>query len=260
MQTAIWLARTTRQCFRDGRKLRSFDLLPDEGPALGLHRLAPTLTADEMIRSYRMGYFPLADLPDPRFVQVVSPPERAIIPVNAFTAPSRLLRTVRNAPYEVRIDTDMERLVALCGEISETRTETWLSAPLQRLYLELARRGVAHSVELWEKDALVGGVFGIAVGGAFCGESMVSRVRDGSKIALVHLARRLEAGGFDFIDCQYISPHLRQFGAIEISRADYERRLTVALAMPARFNATEGSTEPAAGAVAGRAGHAGSAR
>jgi len=236
MRSAIWLARTMRHCVRDGRKLRSFDLLPDEAPALGLHRLAPRLTAEEMIRCYRTGYFPLADLPDPRFVQLVSPAARAIIPVSGFQAPSRLLRTVRTAPYEVRFDSDIARVVALCGELADNRRETWLSAPLQRLYLELAGRGVAHTVEIWDNGALVGGLFGIAVGGAFCGESMVSRVRDGSKIAMVHLSRRLAAEGFDFIDCQYMSPHLKQFGAIELSRADYERRLAAALEMPVGFD------------------------
>ncbi len=151
--------------------------------------------------------------------------------------PRRLKRTLRSGLYEVRVDTAFETVMRGCAEPTSIRPKTWINDEILRLYGALFERGLAHSVETWAGDELVGGLYGVALGGAFFGESMFSRARDASKVALVHLVARLVVGGFRLLDTQFVTEHLERFGAIAISRAAYHRRLEAALTVNAEFPA-----------------------
>ena len=171
-------------------------------------------------------------------MHLVDPPLRGVIPLDAFHASRRLQRTVRADAFCVSVDEAFDDVVALCAESAPGREETWINAPIRALYGELHRRGRAHSVECRTADGeLAGGLYGVAIGAAFFGESMFSRATDASKVALVHLVGRLRAGGHRLLDTQFQTEHLRRFGAVEIPRAAYRRRLREALAAPADFYA-----------------------
>lgn len=192
-------------------------------------------TLDDLIECYRTGVFPMSDARDDEYLFLVDPPLRGVLPLDGFHLPSRLARTVRKDDYAIRVDTAFAEIIELCAEEARNRTSTWISHAIQDLYQALFARGLAHSVEVWRGDDLVGGLYGVAIGGAFFGESMVSRARDASKIALVHLAARLRAGGFTLLDCQFQTEHLRQFGVIEIPKADYLKKLADAVDRKADF-------------------------
>jgi leucyl/phenylalanyl-tRNA--protein transferase len=192
-------------------------------------------TLDDLIHCYRTGVFPMSDARDDEYLFLVDPPQRGILPLQAVHIPSRLARTVRQDLYEVRIDTAFSDLIGLCAEQAPDRSSTWISHAIQDLYQALFARGLAHSVEVWIGDRLVGGLYGVAIGGAFFGESMVSRARDASKVALVHLVARLRAGGFCLLDCQFLTDHLRQFGVVEIARSSYQKLLADAIDRKADF-------------------------
>jgi leucyl/phenylalanyl-tRNA--protein transferase len=208
-------------------------------------------SVDDLIRCYENGLFPMADTQFDTDFYLVDPQKRGVIPLDAFHVPQRLARTVRADRYAVIVDHDFAAVIAACAASKPGRLETWINAPIERLYRQLHALGRAHSVEVREADgALVGGLYGVSLGGAFFGESMFSRHRDVSKIALTHLVGRLIAGGYRLLDTQFITPHLAQFGAIEIARADYHRRLKPALAANGdfyRLGAAGGAS--AAGAV-----------
>lgn len=176
---------------------------------------------DDLINCYRNGIFPMADNRDDDSLFLVDPPLRGVLPLNALHIPKRLMRTVRQDQYQVKIDTAFNEIIEMCAMSAENRPSTWISRPIQSLYQALFARGLAHSVEVWEGDVLTGGLYGVAIGGAFFGESMVSRAKDVSKIALIHLAARLKIGHFELLDCQFLTDHLKQFGTVEIDRADY---------------------------------------
>ena len=165
---------------------------------------------------------------DPR-VFLLDPDERGVLPLDAFHVPRRLRRTVRRDPYEIRIDTAFADVLAGCAAAAPGREETWINERIVSLYCELHTQGDAHCVEAWRDGELVGGLYGVRLGAAFFGESMFSRADDASKITLVHLAARLAAGGFRLLDTQFITEHLRQFGAVEIDRAHYHARLRAAI-------------------------------
>ena len=150
--------------------------------------------------------------------------------------PRRLRRVLRRAPFEVRADTAFARVIRSCARRTQERPTTWINDEIIRLYTELQEMDHAHSVECWRDGTLVGGLYGVAIGGAFFGESMFSRVPDASKVALVHLVARLRRGGFVLLDTQFVTPHLRQFGAVEIPRSRYRVRLAAALKVQARFH------------------------
>jgi leucyl/phenylalanyl-tRNA--protein transferase len=171
---------------------------------------------------------------DPR-IFLLDPDERGVIPLDAFHVPKRLARTVRQEPFEIRIDTAFREVVALCAASAPGREETWINGRIRELYGQLHDRGSAHSVESWADGELLGGLYGVELGGAFFGESMFSRARDASKVALVHLVGRLLAGGFVLLDAQFLTEHLEQFGATLIGRAAYHRRLHGALEVEADF-------------------------
>ncbi|MDQ0462854.1 leucyl/phenylalanyl-tRNA--protein transferase [Caulobacter ginsengisoli] len=190
---------------------------------------------EDLIDCYRRGVFPMADARDDERVFLIDPERRGVLPLDKFHVPTRLARTIRARPFEIRIDTAFDAVVEACAEAVTGRPETWINRPIQHLYGELHERGLAHSVECWQGGALVGGLYGVALGGAFFGESMFSRARDASKVALAHLVARLKAGGYVLLDAQFITDHLTQFGAREIGRTDYRRRLEKALAVESDF-------------------------
>ncbi len=181
----------------------------------------------------------MSDARDDEYLFLVDPPMRGVLPLDGLHVSSRLARTVRKDDYTVRIDTAFTQMIELCAEEAQNRTSTWISHSIQALYQALFARGLAHSVEVWAKgeqgDELMGGLYGVAIGGAFFGESMVSRARDVSKIALVHLVARLKAGGYTLLDCQFQTEHLSQFGVVEIAKADYLVRLQAAIDLKTDF-------------------------
>ena len=177
----------------------------------------------------------MGDARDDPNLFLVDPDLRGILPLDAFHIPKRLKRTVRQEPYRVSVDTAFTRVMEMCAESADGRESTWINSTILNLYSALHREGYAHSVEIWSGEDLVGGLYGVALGGAFFGESMFSRRRDTSKFALIALVARLNAGGFRLLDTQFVTSHLTGFGAVEISRASYRDRLEAALAVPADF-------------------------
>jgi len=195
----------------------------------------PGFTAEELIACYKRGVFPMAEARDDPRVFLIDPEERGVIPLDGFHTPRRLARTVRAEPFDVRVDTAFEAVIDGCSAQADDRPETWINDAIRHLYRELFARGQAHTVECWLGERLVGGLYGVSLGGAFFGESMFSLERDASKVALVHLVGRLIVGGYKLLDAQFMTEHLAQFGALEIPRADYRRRLLEALVAPADF-------------------------
>lgn len=173
----------------------------------------------------------MADGREDERIFLVDPERRGILPLQGFHVPRRLARTVRAGPFQVRVDTAFDAVVEACAAASPGRTETWINGPIQAMYGALYRRGQAHSIECWLEGELVGGLYGVTLAGAFFGESMFSAARDASKVALTHLVARLIVGRFRLLDAQFITEHLTQFGAHEISRAQYRKRLETALAI-----------------------------
>src|SRR5690606_20288241 len=193
------------------------------------------LTPQMLLRAYALGVFPMAEGRQDPEIYWIDPEDRGILPLENFHVPRRLRRTLRQRPFEIRCDTAFREVILGCAEPAPDRPDTWINDEILRLNTELFEMGYAHTVECWRDDTLVGGLYGIAIGGAFFGESMFSRVRDASKVALVHLVLRLRTGGFRLLDIQFTTGHLRRFGAVEIDRADYQRLLDAAIAVDADF-------------------------
>lgn len=193
------------------------------------------LTPDLLLQAYAVGLFPMGETRDDPTLYWVDPDWRAILPLDGFHLPRSLRSTVRSGRFDVRCDSAFEQVIRSCAEATPTRRESWINEPIIALYTALFRRGRAHSVECWREGSLVGGLYGVSLGGAFFGESMFSRETDASKVALVHLVARLIRGGYRLLDCQFMTEHLRRFGAVEISRAAYRKRLAEAIAVEARF-------------------------
>jgi leucyl/phenylalanyl-tRNA---protein transferase len=188
-----------------------------------------------MLRAYRHGMFPMAETRDSTRLFWLDPEMRGIMPLETFHIPRRLCRTALSGPYEVTADADFPAVIAGCATPAPGRDETWINPQIEHLFTELHRQGHAHSVETWLDGTLVGGLYGVAIGGAFFGESMFSVARDASKVALAHLVARLRLGGFALLDTQFVTAHLSQFGATEIPRATYRARLDAAVMAPARW-------------------------
>jgi leucyl/phenylalanyl-tRNA--protein transferase len=193
------------------------------------------LTPELILEAYRHGLFPMAYSGDSPYIQWVCPEERGQLSIPDIHIPRRLKSTIRSAPYEIKINTDFEGLIRLCAEEHHNRPETWINEPIITTFCQLHEQGHAHSIEAWDGNTLVGGVYGLAIGGAFFGESMVSRARDASKITLIHLCARLWHGGFTLLDTQFVNDHLQQFGIYELSHADYKIELEDALALDGDF-------------------------
>ena len=187
------------------------------------------LTPDILLRAYAAGIFPMAESAEDPELFWVDPKRRGIIPLDAFHVPRRLGRVVRQNVFTIRCDTAFEDVMRGCAESSDKRPNTWINDEILDLYGGLFARGAAHSVECWHEGELVGGLYGVSLGSAFFGESMFSRVTDASKVALVHLVARLRYGRYRLLDTQFLTPHLAQFGGIEITRARYHRLLAEAL-------------------------------
>ncbi len=194
-----------------------------------------TFTVDDLIACYQRGVFPMADARGDERIFLIDPDRRGVIPLMSFHVPRRLARTVKSDGFQVRIDGAFEQVVEACAAARPGRQETWINGPIQQLYGELYRRGMAHSVECWADGGLVGGLYGVTLGAAFFGESMFSLARDASKVALTHLVARLLAGGYQLLDTQFITGHLAQFGAQDMPRAHYRKRLIQALASEGDF-------------------------
>lgn len=192
-------------------------------------------TVDDLITCYQRGVFPMADAREDESIFLIDPERRGVLPLDGVHLSRRLARTVRSDAFEVRVDSAFDAVVESCATSRPGRLETWINAPIQQLYGELFARGLAHSVECWREGQMVGGLYGVSIGAAFFGESMFSTQTDASKVALMHLVARLKVGGFRLLDTQFITDHLMQFGAVEISRADYRRRLAKAWPAPADF-------------------------
>ena len=194
-----------------------------------------TIDPELLLRAYALGWFPMGTGRRGR-IEWFSPDPRGILPIQTFHAPSRLRRVVRQSRFTIRIDTAFEAVMRACAH----RDETWITEDIVASYVSLHRLGFAHSVETWQDDQLVGGLYGVALGGAFFGESMFHTATDASKVALVALVERLRDRGFVLLDTQWVTPHLAQFGGVEIPRADYLERLATAITLPVRLLDPEG--------------------
>ncbi|HWD60586.1 MAG TPA: leucyl/phenylalanyl-tRNA--protein transferase [Stellaceae bacterium] len=213
------------------------------------------LTPEILLKAYQAGIFPMAESADDPELFWVDPEHRGILPLDALHVPRRLRRVVRQGLFEVRVDSDFAATLAGCAEASEKRPNTWINAEIVRVYSALHAHGFAHSVECWQAGALVGGLYGVSIGGAFFGESMFSRQADASKVALVHLVALLRSAGYRLLDLQFVTPHLARFGAVEVPRAQYRRLLAGAL----RYRCVFPRDLPGAGDGDGGAGAGGAA-
>jgi leucyl/phenylalanyl-tRNA--protein transferase len=194
------------------------------------------ITPEVLLRAYACGIFPMAESAGDPTLFWVEPEMRGVIPLQGFRIASRLARTVRSDTFSVTVDTAFKAVIASCAAPQPGRDDTWINKRIRDLYVGLYELGHCHSVEVWQDGDLAGGLYGVSLGRAFFGESMFHRARDASKVALVHLVARLIAGGFELLDTQYVTEHLRSFGAVEISRRRYRTLLDKAIAgEPADF-------------------------
>jgi leucyl/phenylalanyl-tRNA---protein transferase len=197
--------------------------------------MTPEISPVLLLRAYAAGIFPMAESADDPEVFWVDPELRGVLPLDRFHLSKRLARTIRSGRFEVHCNTDFAAIIHGCAESTEQRQKTWINREIVALYTSLNRQGFAHSVECWRDGRLVGGLYGVALGSAFFGESMFSRERDASKVALAYLVAILRQGAFTLLDVQFVTPHLQRFGAIEIPRAEYHRRLDEALRHKGHF-------------------------
>lgn len=198
--------------------------------------LSLTITPHVVLKAYACGIFPMAESADDPAIYWIEPRERGVLPLDTFHMSRRLARSVRRDDYEVRIDSDFDAVISACAEPAPGRRKTWINPEIRRIYRDLFDIGHVHTVEIWRQDQLVGGLYGVKLGAAFFGESMFHRERDASKIALVHLVARLRHGGFELLDTQFVTDHLRRFGAIEVPRKRYQRILEEAISKDADFS------------------------
>jgi leucyl/phenylalanyl-tRNA--protein transferase len=198
-----------------------------------MSRRSVEVTAELVLRAYRHGLFPMAEGRAGDKLFWLDPIKRGVLPLDRFHLSRRLLRTVLSGDYTVTADRNFAGTIAGCATPLPDRTDTWINPQIERLFTDLYRMGFAHSVETWQGDTLVGGLYGVALGGVFFGESMFSFARDASKVALVHLVARLRLGGFRLLDTQFVTAHLSQFGAEEIPRDSYKSKLAAAVDQPA---------------------------
>jgi leucyl/phenylalanyl-tRNA--protein transferase len=185
-----------------------------------------------VLRAYSIGIFPMAETADDPSIHWIEPKRRGIIPLDGLHVSRSLAKLIRSDRFQVAIDTDFQSVIEACAT---THGSTWINLPIRSLFSELFEKGHVHSVEVYEKNQLVGGLYGLALGGAFFGESMFHTVTNASKVALVHLVARLNAGGFCLLDTQFLTPHLATLGAIEIDRLEYKSLLANALSVTAEF-------------------------
>jgi leucyl/phenylalanyl-tRNA--protein transferase len=195
-------------------------------------RYYPAITPEILLRAYSIGLFPMAESAEDPEIFWVEPETRGVLPLDGFHASKSLSKTIRRKPFDIRFDTDFSGVMALCAEPAVDRPSTWINSTIRKLYFELHRMGHAHSVEAWQGEELVGGLYGVSLGSAFFGESMFSRRTDASKICLVHLVERLKAKGFQLLDTQFTTEHLKTFGAVDIPKDEYLTLLKAAVDSP----------------------------
>jgi leucyl/phenylalanyl-tRNA--protein transferase len=198
-------------------------------------RATPQITPGMLLRAYAIGIFPMAESRDDPDLYWIDPEQRGVLPLDSFHLPQSLWKTLRRGHFEVTCDRAFTAVVEQCASPAPGRRQTWINDTIFDLCRQLFVLGHAHSIETWADGRLVGGLYGISLGGAFFGESMFSRETDASKVALVHLVARLKAGGYGLLDTQFVTQHLARFGALEIPRDDYRQKLNAAIALPARF-------------------------
>ena len=198
-----------------------------------LYEITPKL----LLRAYSIGMFPMAESADDPTLFWVDPEERGIFPLDGLIVSKSLAKVVRSNRYEIRVDSDFDGVMDGCAGGGDERPSTWINERIRKLYYDLFRQGHVHTVEAWKDGALVGGLYGLAIGSAFFGESMFHRARDASKVALVHLVARLKACGFTLLDTQFVTSHLQTFGAVEVPQRQYHKLLEAALVGEADFNA-----------------------
>jgi leucyl/phenylalanyl-tRNA--protein transferase len=195
------------------------------------------ITPEVLLKAYSCGIFPMAESADDPALYWIEPERRGIIPLDRFHVPERLARTVRADRFTVVVDRDFDAVIDGCAQPAPGRSRTWINTRILTLYRKLYERGDCHTVEVYDGDELVGGLYGVSLGRAFFGESMFHRVRDASKVALVHLVARLKAGHYRLLDTQFVTDHLRIFGAVEVSRPAYHKLLDAALVGEGNFRA-----------------------
>ena len=194
------------------------------------------ITPEVLLRAYSCGIFPMAEAADDPALYWIEPERRGILPLDDMHVPARLKRTIRQGVFEVRVDNDFDAIIGGCGAARPGRQTTWINDKIHALCKALFTMGHCHTVETWRDGKLVGGLYGVSLGGAFFGESMFSTERDASKVALTYLAARLIRGGYKLLDCQFVTDHLRQFGTIEIGRAEFRKTLDAALKVEGNFH------------------------
>jgi len=195
-------------------------------------RYYPAITPEILLRAYSIGLFPMAESADDPEIFWVEPEMRGILPLDSFHLSKSLAKTIRRKPFDIRVNTSFDHVMALCAEPAEDRPSTWINGTIRQLYSELHRMGRAHSVEAWDRDDLVGGLYGVSLGSAFFGESMFSRRTNASKICLATLVERLKVRGFTLLDTQFTTEHLKTFGAIDVPKDEYLGMLKHAVDSP----------------------------
>lgn len=220
------------------------------------------ITPQVLLKAYACGIFPMAESAEDNALYWIEPERRGILPLDRVHLPRRLVRTIRRGGFEVKVDNDFEGVIEGCAAPRSGRRSTWINGRIRSLYRELFALGHCHTVEIWQDGELAGGLYGVHLGRAFFGESMFSRARDASKIALVYLIARLKYGGFTLLDTQFVTGHLSRFGAIEVSRQQFQRLLEAALAGgggAAHGNISISGSSAVAGGVSGSGGGASAA-
>ena len=202
------------------------------------------ITLDMLLRAYAHGIFPMSESRHDANISWFDPHKRGVLPLSRFHLPKRLAQSIRGEPYRVSVDEAFRQVIEGCASPRPGRWTTWINDSIIEMFFGLFRIGHAHSVECWEGKELVGGLYGVSLGAAFFGESMFSTRRDASKVALAYLVARLRHGGFRLLDTQFVTEHLRRFGAVEISRAEYLRRLKAAVPMEADFYSLPAGAPP----------------
>ena len=193
------------------------------------------ISPEIILNAYAQGIFPMADDKTDEHFNFYRPDMRGQLSIPNLHIPTKLLKLVKQAPFEIKIDTDFIGVIDACAQSYKNRNETWINSAIRDVFIELHDMGHTHSVECWEKDKLVGGLYGLSLGGVFCGESMFSKTSNASKIALVHLCARLQAGGYSVLDTQFTNPHLEQFGIYEILQEEYETLIQSEMQKPTDF-------------------------
>lgn len=206
--------------------------------------MAVKITPGILLRAYSAGLFPMAESAGDPSLHWIEPERRGVFPLDRFHVPRSLAKQVRRRDFDIRVDTAFDAVIGACAEARPERVSTWINSTIRSLYNELFSLGFCHSVECWKDGALVGGLYGVSIGSAFFGESMFSRESGASKVALVHLVARLKACDYQLLDAQFVNPHLKQFGCVEMAQEDYKILLEDALKVEADFTRFRGDRDP----------------